>query len=109
MDIEQMLRSGKTLEDIIAETKKTQSKLDEEKKAKEKEKANEAKLKAAKEKLVNAYIDYAEIDANKQLTVKEKETIRENFEVIVKYLSYLYKKMPNKSPFFSFLIDDFWL
>lgn len=73
MDVEQMFRSGKTLDEVIAEVGKIQTRV-------EKEKKKENNIKAAKEKLVNAYIEYAETVANRKLTDKEKDSLKKGFD-----------------------------
>lgn len=84
MTIEEMFRSGKTLDEVIAEVGKIQTKVEKEKKEKEEREKKLAekkeRAKTAKEKLANAYIDYAETVANRKLTDKEKESLKKGFD-----------------------------
>ena len=61
------------VDEVIAEVGKIQTKV-------EKEKKKENNVKAAKEKLANAYIDYVEVVTNRKLTDKEKESLKKGFD-----------------------------
>ena len=82
LDVEKMFREGKSLDDVIAEVGKVQASVEKEKKEKEEKKKKLAeqkeKAKIAKNKLIDAYLEYVDI-AVSGLTDKEKALLKTEF------------------------------
>lgn len=82
LDVEKMFREGKSLDDVMAAVGRVQASVEKEKKEKEERKKKlveqKEKAKVAKNKLIDAYLEYVDI-AVSGLTDKEKALLKVEF------------------------------
>ena len=82
LDVEKMFREGKSLDDVMAAVGRVQASVEKEKKEKEEKKKKLAeqkeKAKIAKNKLIDAYLEYVDV-AVSGLTDKGKALLKVEF------------------------------